>query len=183
MISISTASISGVFLQDLNRIAAGFRRQDMHIIAFQHARQSENIANVIIHDEHSLAIQHGIVFVQLFQHLALSFFELGDGPMQQQADLVEQSLGRLHMPNRRERDKPVGHRIVEQQRLLGIHHERRSRSRAMVADLVDQAIDRKIGPLTIEHDAIEAAFLEQSQRFLAFASAAVERTSPLPIRA
>src|SRR5215217_2979018 len=43
-------------LQDLDRVASSFRRKYMHIISFQHARESENIADVIIHNKHPPAI-------------------------------------------------------------------------------------------------------------------------------
>ena len=71
MMSINTTSMSRRILQNLDRIPAGFRRQDMHIISLQHARESENIANVVIHDQHLAAIEHRIVFVELLQHLPL----------------------------------------------------------------------------------------------------------------
>src|SRR3954465_6338024 len=67
-------------MEDLNRIPSGLRREYMHIIPLQHARKSENVADIVVHDQHALAIEHRVVFMKLLQDFALLVGESRDGP-------------------------------------------------------------------------------------------------------
>ncbi len=64
---------------------------------FEQARQGEDVAHVVVDDEHFLANQGLVGLAQSLQHLLLGGGKVGRDQMQEQWDLVEQPLRRLNI--------------------------------------------------------------------------------------
>ena len=71
MMSISTMSMSGSVLQDADRVAAVVGRDDHHVVLLQHRGQREDVAHVVVDDQHLLAREHAVRVVQLLERLPL----------------------------------------------------------------------------------------------------------------
>ena len=71
-------------------------------------RQREDVARVVVDDQHLAAAQHLVRAVQPLEHLPLRLGQVGDDAVQEQRGLVEQPLGRLHVL---EHDA-LGHRLA-----------------------------------------------------------------------
>ena len=74
-------------------LAAGSGRQDGHTATFQHAAEREDIADVIVDDQHLFAHQSLVRPVQAIEHLLLLSGQDRHDAMQEEGGLVEQSLG------------------------------------------------------------------------------------------
>ena len=57
MMSISTMSMSGSRLQHVDRVAAVVGRDDHHVVLLEHRGQREDVADVVVDDQHLLAGQ------------------------------------------------------------------------------------------------------------------------------
>ena len=97
MMSISTTLRSGVLLMHLDRLPAVGRAEDFHVVVLEHGRQREDVARVVVDDQHLAAAQHVVRAVQPLEHLPLRLRQVGDDAVQEQRGLVEQPLGRLHV--------------------------------------------------------------------------------------
>ena len=64
MMSIRTTSTSGCACSAADRIAAVVVRDDHHVVILEHARQREDVADVVVDDQHLLALQHFVRVVQ-----------------------------------------------------------------------------------------------------------------------
>ena len=80
---------------DLYGLLAGGRGQDVHPPALQHAAQRENVARIVVHQQHRLPDQIFVGAVEPFQHALLFRRQVGHHAMQEQRRFVEQPLRRF----------------------------------------------------------------------------------------
>ena len=93
--SISTIATFGRRLEQVDRLAAGRRRQHLHAAPLQHAAQREDVARVVVDEQHRLADQILVGAVQPLEHALLFGGQVGDDAVQEQRGLVEQPLRRF----------------------------------------------------------------------------------------
>ncbi len=132
-----------------DRVIAGGRRQHAHAAAFQHAAEREDVARIVVDEEHRLADEILVRAVQLLEHALFFRRQIADHAMQEQRRLVEQALGRFDALD----DDAARHR-VELRILLG---------RELAAGEDD---DRQIGEiLVVAHplQQVEAGHVRQTQ--------------------
>ena len=67
----------------------------MHATPLQHARQGEDVAGVVIDQQHGAADQILVGAVEPLEHALLLGRQVGDDAMQEQRGFVEQTLGRF----------------------------------------------------------------------------------------
>ena len=79
----------------LDRLLAGGRGQHAHAAALEHAAQREDVARIVVDEQHRAADQVLVGAVQPLQHPLLLGRQVGDHPVQEQRRLVEQALGRF----------------------------------------------------------------------------------------
>ena len=96
MMSISTIATSGVDSRVAIASRPGPSGQNRHSAPFQHAAEREDVAHVVIHDQHLLSHQSVVGTMQPVQHFLLLRRQIGDHAMQEQRSLIEQPFGRLH---------------------------------------------------------------------------------------
>ena len=96
MMSIRTIAISRRLFDQLNRLAAGGRRQHLHAAAFQHARQRKDVARVVIYQEHGSSHQILVGAVEPLQHALLFGRQIADDAMQEERGLIEQPFRRFN---------------------------------------------------------------------------------------
>ena len=72
-------------------------RQHLHLLILEHARQREDVARIVVDDQHLAAAQHLVRAVQPLEHLPLGLRQVGDDAVQEERGLVEQPLRRLHV--------------------------------------------------------------------------------------
>jgi hypothetical protein len=94
MMSIRT-TLRSACSDDLDRLPAIRRAQDVHLLILQDRRQREDVARVVVDDEHPPAAQHLTRAVKPLDHLPLALGKIRDDAVQEQRRLVEQALGRL----------------------------------------------------------------------------------------
>ena len=88
---------SGVLLDQLDRLPAVGRADHLHVLVLEQRGQREDVARVVVDDQHLAAAQHLVRAVQPLEHLLLLLRQVGDDAVQEQRRLVEQPLGRLHV--------------------------------------------------------------------------------------
>ena len=95
MMSIRTIASSGVC--SISSIASlPVVAVNVHAAAFQHARQREDVARVVVDEENRAADQ---IFVRLLSRSSMRCFsarKVGDDAMQKQGRLIEQPLRRFN---------------------------------------------------------------------------------------
>ena len=95
MTSISTTSMSGVSLEHVDAVAPVLGVEHVHLVTLQHARQREDVADVVVDDQRLAAGQRRIELVQLLEHPPLLGRQVAFDAMQEQRGFVEQAVGRL----------------------------------------------------------------------------------------
>ena len=99
MMSISTTSTSGVLLQHLDAVAAVLGEEHLHLVALEHAGQREDVAHVVVDDQHLLAGEHRVGLVRSASASAACVSgRFASHAVQEERGLVEQPLGRLDAP-------------------------------------------------------------------------------------
>ena len=83
---------SGVDCQDLDRLPAGRRRDNVHAAAFQHTAQREDIARVVVHEQNGLPDEILVGTVQALQHALLFLRKIADDAVQEQRRFIEQAF-------------------------------------------------------------------------------------------
>ena len=71
MMSISTTLRSGVFSHDVDGLPAVGRADDIHLVVFEQGGQREDIADIVVDDQHLAAAQDLVGAVQPFDHVLL----------------------------------------------------------------------------------------------------------------
>jgi hypothetical protein len=66
-------------------------------MVFQHAREREDVADIIVDHQDLLSGHDRIGVMQMLEHLPLLLGQLGLDAMEEERGLVEQTLGRLHI--------------------------------------------------------------------------------------
>ena len=96
MMSMSTMSMSGFVLQDADGVAAVVGGHDHHVVFFQHGRQGEDVAHVVVDDQHLLAGQQLVGIVQVEQQLPLVLpGRLATSRCRKKVVMIEQPFGRM----------------------------------------------------------------------------------------
>ena len=169
MISISTRSISGVLLQQLDSGAAVFGVHHIQIVILQQAGEREDVANVVVHHQNLFADKRDIGLAQLFQNPALVRREIGFGAMQQKNGFVQQPLQRVGASSRRwsARDARDPSSSVARQRR--VQHKMMGGTCGPVWLWISSTSCN--GPIScdlqVDHDAIQILLLHHRQRFAA----------------
>ena len=115
----------GVRLQRLDALAAVLREHDLHAAALEDARQGEDVPHVVVHDQHLLALEHGVGHVQALEHLPLVRREPRLHPVQVERGLVEQPLRRAHVLHHDRLRVPLQARLVLRRQLAARVHDHR----------------------------------------------------------
>ena len=97
MMSISTTLRSSVGLQDVDGLPAVRRARDLHAVVLEQRRQREDVARVVVDDQHLAVAQHLVRAVQPLEQLPLRLRQVRHDAVQEERGLVEQPLGRLHV--------------------------------------------------------------------------------------
>ena len=99
MTSISTRSIALAFLEGfidrLDGLAAISRDLHARAARFENAGEGENVPDVVLDDKDSPPFEQRVAVARLADHPLLFVRKVGDDLMQEQADLIEQPLGRF----------------------------------------------------------------------------------------
>ena len=83
MMSISTIATPGVDSSSAIASRPVFADSDPHPAALENARQREDVAHVVVDDEHQLALQVVVGAVQPLEHPLLLGRQLGDDAVQE----------------------------------------------------------------------------------------------------
>ena len=155
MMSISTIATPGVDSTQRDRLVAGRRGQHLHAAPLEHAAQREDVAGVVVDQQHRLADQILVGAVQPLEHPLLVGGQVGDDAVQEQRRLVEQPLGQLDALD----DDAARHRVqlrvlLRRQLAAGEDDDRQVGEPPVVADRFEQLEARHVGQPQIEHDAI-----------------------------
>ena len=170
MMSISTMATSGCRFQQRDRFAPGGGGQHMHAAPLQHARQREDVAGVVVDQQHLPPDQVLVGAGQPVEHSLLLLRQFGDDPVQEQRRFVEQALRRLDALDHDAARHRVQLRVLLGGQLApGEHHHGNVRERNIVADLLEHVEAGHIRQPEIEHDAIARLVAEDRQRVLALA--------------
>ena len=153
--SISTIARSGVGLETGDGLAAGGGGEHAHAAPLEHARQREDVARVVVDQQHGAADQVLVGLVQPLEHALLLGRQVGDDAVQEQRGLVEQPLGRLdaldHDAARHGVQLGV---LLGRQLAAGEHHHRHVATAVVVAHALQHLEARHVGQPQVEHDAV-----------------------------
>ncbi len=97
MMSISTTLRSGVLLNQIDGLTPVGRAEHLHLLVLEHGRQREDIARVVVDNQHLALPQDVVRPVQPLEHLPLLIGQVSDDAVEEQRRLVEQPFGRLHV--------------------------------------------------------------------------------------
>ena len=86
---------SGCRFQQGDRLAAGRRGQHVHAATLEHADEREDVARVVVDQQHLAADQILVGAGEPVEHALLLLRQFRDDPMQEQRRFVEQALGRF----------------------------------------------------------------------------------------
>ncbi len=93
--------MSGVLQQRVDAGAPVFGVQHLNLMALQDAGQGEDVAHVVVHDEHAATRQFVIHLPEPLQFEPLVLRQRGFGHVQDAGDFGQQAVGRMHLPNHR----------------------------------------------------------------------------------
>ena len=125
MISISMASMSGSFCSRPMASRPLSADTILHLVLLQHRRQREDVAHVVVDDQHLLAGQRFVGQIQILEHAAMTVRQPDGVAVQQQRALVEQALQRVDLAQYTGLRQPVPFPIVAPHRDCP-HAEQRS---------------------------------------------------------
>ena len=160
---------SGRALQHGDRLVPGVRREHLHPAPLEHAAQREDVAHVVVDDEHRLADQIFVGAVQALEHLLLVRRQVGDHAVQEQRRLVEQAFGRLDALDDDAARQRVELRVLVGRELPAGEHDDGHVARALSSSLIrSQHLEaRHVGQPQVEHDAVAGLVVERGQRLRA----------------
>ena len=102
----------------------------MHAAAFQHARQREDIARIVVDQQHRAADQILVGAVQPLEHALLFGRQFGDDAVQEQRGFIQQTFRRFDALDHDAARHGVQLRILlGRQFAAGEHHHRNVRQR------------------------------------------------------
>ena len=123
MMSISTIATSGVDSSMVDGLAAGAGGKHVHSAALENAAEGEDVAHVVVDDQHLLAHQLLVGAMQPIQHVLLFARQIGDHAVQEQRGFVEQPLRRFDALHDHAASQRVQPRILfRRQFLAGEYH-------------------------------------------------------------
>ncbi len=145
-----------------DRLAAGRRGQHLHAAPFEHAAQREDVARVVVDQQHRPADQVLVGAVQPLDHALLVVRQVGDDAVQEQRGFVEQPLRRFDPLD----DDAARHRVqlrilLGRQFAAGEDDDRQVGERRVVAHLFEQFEAGHVGQPQVEHDAVGARLAQR----------------------
>ena len=110
--------------QKLDAGAAVLRVDGLQVTVFQDAGQCEDVAQIVVDNQHLAAGQHGIGFADLIQRLLLFDTQDAQRPMQQKHGFIQQALNGGGVADRAGAGAAVNRRdlLVRQFAGAGDHH-------------------------------------------------------------
>ena len=149
---------AGVVPEHLDPVRAVVGVEDGHAEPLlERRRQGEDVADVVVDDQHARAEQGRVVPTGALQHLPLGRGEPGLFPVEEQGGLLEQALGRggvLHNDRLGERLERVFFGAGEISG--GVDHHRHDGQGRVVADAIEKLVAIHLRQAEVEHDAVEA---------------------------
>ena len=167
---MSTTATSGCGLQALEGLPAVLGRHHPHAMALQQARHGEDVADVVVHEEHGAVGQHVGAGAQPLQHEALIVAQPGRIAVQEERGLVEQALGGADALQQQGLRQPAELLVVETRRLGPVvEDDRQGAQFGPLLELLHQ-LGRALAAALLpsvrpEHRAVEGARGEGLQGF------------------
>ena len=94
MMSISTRSTSGCSSSFAEALAAVLAVDDLHAVALEHAREREDVADVVVDDQDLPSLEDRVRGVELLEHAPPLGRQVRLDAVEEERRLVEQPLGR-----------------------------------------------------------------------------------------
>jgi hypothetical protein len=137
----------------------------MHPAPLEHAAEREDVARVVVDQQHSLADQILVRAVQPLDHLLFLGRKITDDAMQKQGRFVQQPLGRFDTLDH----DATGHRMelgvfFRRQLASGKDDDRQVGQRRAVADFFEQVEAGHVGQPQVKHDAIGRVVAQDLER-------------------
>jgi hypothetical protein len=135
-------------------------------VPLEQARQREDVADVVVDDQHFLRDQRLVALVEAFEHTLLRGRKIGDDAVQEERRLVEQPLGRLHaFQNDALRHLAQLRFFVLRELATGENDDRISRSCGSFCTSRSSSNPEMSGQPQVEHDAVEVRSRMSCERF------------------
>ena len=174
--------MSGVLFEHLDAVLAVLGVEHLHVVLLEHAGQREDVADVVVDDEHLAAGQRRIVLVQLLEHLALLGRQVALDAVQEQRGLVEQPLRRLHvLDDDRLGQPPQLGLLLLRQLLAGVDDDRNLRQLRARLHLLEQLEAAHVARARGRAPGSRTRCCSSAASASAPVATAVVFTSPLPI--
>ena len=162
--SMRTIARSGRGFDGGDGFASSAGGQDRHAATFQHAGEGEDIADVVVDDEHLAAEKRFVGLVQAVEHALLVRRQVGHHAMQEQRGFIQQPLGRFDIFDHHAARQHVQAGILfGAEFAAGEHHHRQVLQLFVVAQLIENFEAAHVGQAQVEHRAVVAGFLEPLQ--------------------
>ena len=149
----------------LDRFATRIRRQHLHAAAFKHAGEREDVADVIVDDQHLLANQVLVGPVQSLERVALGLGQVGHHTVQEQRGFVEQTVRRFHALDDDAARQHAQARVLIRRKLFpGEHDDREVAQFRFVANCLQHVEPGHVRQPQIENHAVIGLLAQRHQR-------------------
>ena len=158
----------GRFVDHPERVLAVLGVDDVHLVLLEHARQREDVADVIVDDERPASGQRRIVEVELLEHPAFLRRQVALDAVEEQRGFVEQPVRRFHvLDDDCFRQAPELGFLFLRQILAGIDDDRDLRQPWAGFHAFEQLEAGHVVQSEIQNQAIEVLRLERGHGFRA----------------
>ena len=134
-------------------------------MALQHGGEGKDVADIVIHDQGSLARQRRVGLIKLFKYALFGFWQVGCLSVQKQGGFSQQAFRRVDVfdENTLSKFSELGFFIFSE--ILGCVHDHRQFAQSrIVVNLLQQCKDRRPRQPEIEHHTVEALGPQRGQR-------------------
>ena len=136
----------------------------VQVMLLEHRGQREDVAHIVVHHQHLLAGQRGVVVPERFEQFALRFRQVGLGAVQEQRCLFQEAVQRLRVSHHTLAGKAPDLAFqIGARRAWAADQYRRSLQTHFRLNFLHQLRGRNVRQTGIEHDSVEVSFPGHSQ--------------------
>ena len=155
-------------LQPGDAFPAALGVDHLHLAPLEERGQREDVADVVVHDQHRAAGQRRVGAVELLQHPPLRLRQVGGDPVEEQRGLVQQPLGRARVLDHHRLGQPPKLGLLPLGELLaGVDDGRQLAQADLTLDPGDELEAGHVRQAEVEHHAVERLALQRLERLLA----------------
>ena len=152
----------------LDPVPAVLGEDDLHAVRLEHGGEREDVAHVVVDDQHLLALEHRLGAVELLEHAPLRLRQPRLDAVEEERRLVEQPLRRARVLDDDRLGVLLQPRLLAARELLArVDDHRQPRVALVLLQLLEQLEARRLRQLQVEHHAVERRCAELLERLVA----------------